>query len=91
MVAKLGYKIAGIDGPKAKPSEFSSKDDCLRAMNSICKLISRARSKEYGIEIVNMVSRGLFMILSFHLIYFCNQGNNPSTPCDESQVQETLT
>ena len=53
--AELAYKISGLDGPKTLPSALSSDDDFLHAMSCICGLISRARTKEYGIEIVNIV------------------------------------
>ena len=48
---KLGYKIMGIDGPRALPSFLGSENDFSLAMTCICALISRAQSKEYGIEI----------------------------------------
>jgi hypothetical protein len=58
VTAELGYKITGADGPKTLPSAFASENDFLLAMTRICGLISRARTKEYGIEIINLVSCG---------------------------------
>jgi hypothetical protein len=56
--AELGYKITGANGPKTLPSSFASKHDFLLAMTRICGLISCAHMKEYGIEIINLVSSG---------------------------------
>lgn len=53
--AELGYRISGAEGPKALPSSFDNEDDHVKAMDRICKIISRSRTKEYGIEIVNLV------------------------------------
>jgi hypothetical protein len=53
--AELGYKISGLDGLKVLPSALSSGDDFTHAMTRICDLISRARTKEYGIEVINLV------------------------------------
>jgi hypothetical protein len=55
LVAELGYRISGAEGPRTLPSSFNGEDDHLRAMERISKLISRSRSKDYGIEIINLV------------------------------------
>lgn len=54
-VADLGYRISGAEGPKKLPSSFNSEGDHLKAMEHISKLVSCSRSKEYGIEIINLV------------------------------------
>lgn len=58
VTAELGYKITGADSPKTQPSPFASKNDFLLAMTHICGLISHAHTKEYSIEIINLVSCG---------------------------------
>ena len=58
VTAELGYKITGADGPKTLPSAFASKNDFSLVMTWICGLISFACMKEYGIEIINLVSCG---------------------------------
>lgn len=58
LVAELGYRVTGAEGPKTLPSSFSSDADHLQAMKRISGLISRSRSKVYGIEIVNLVRCG---------------------------------
>ena len=61
--AELGYKITGFDGPKSLPSAFSSETDFALVIECICLLILHVPTKEYGIEIINLVSHGFFMIL----------------------------
>ncbi|PPR00339.1 hypothetical protein CVT24_004360 [Panaeolus cyanescens] len=52
--AQLGYRIRGSEGPKTIPASLNSATDFSQAMERICGFISRARSKEYGIEVVNI-------------------------------------
>lgn len=54
--AELGYKITGLSGLKASPSALACEEDFANAMARIGGMISRARTKEYGIKIVNLVS-----------------------------------
>ena len=60
--AKLGYRIWGQDGPRTLPTALDSPDDFENAMARISSLIQRARSKTYGIEVVNMVRGHLFYV-----------------------------
>ena len=53
--AELGYRIAGHEGPRTLPTSLMSQEDFGRAMERISALIQRARTKEYGIEVVNLV------------------------------------
>ncbi|KAF4568380.1 hypothetical protein EYR40_010217 [Pleurotus pulmonarius] len=54
MTAALGYHIAGVDGPKKLLMSLGSEDDFSKALEWIIPYISRAHSKEYGIEVVNL-------------------------------------
>ena len=83
--AELGYKITGLDRRKVLPASLSSRDDFLGAMDRICGLISRARTKEYGIEIINLVSpQCRYYFLS--LIPYVQETCPGSTSCDTGQV-----
>ena len=59
LVAELGYRISGSEGPKTLPSALSSEDNLLQAMARISNLILHAQTKKYGIEIVNLVNDSL--------------------------------
>jgi hypothetical protein len=87
--AELGYRVSGAEGPKTLPSSFDSEDDHLKAMDRICKLISRSRTKEYGIEIVNLVRCCCQSSYAFILIVLLETG--PQTGHDTYQVQEACT
>jgi hypothetical protein len=62
--AELGYWVSGVEGPKFLPSALSSEDDFLHAMTRICTLTLQVWTKEYGIEISNLVSDILSSSLS---------------------------
>ena len=53
--SELGYWISGLEGPRTLPSVLSTVENFGIAMNRIIDLISRAKSKAYGIEVVNLV------------------------------------
>ena len=53
--AELGYRIAAHEGPRTLPSSLASENDFRRAMERISALIQRARTREYGIEVVDLV------------------------------------
>jgi hypothetical protein len=84
--AELGYRVSGAEGPKTLPSSFDSEDDHSKAMDRICKFISRSRTKEYGIEIVNLVRR--FASFPMHFILIVCLETGPQTCHDTHQVQK---
>ena len=53
--AELGYCISGLEGPRTLPTALASKDDFARAMERISIVVQRARTKDYGIEVINLV------------------------------------
>lgn len=55
--AELGYRISGLEGGRILPKALDSAEHFVNAMSRICGMIQRARTKEYGIEVINMVSR----------------------------------
>jgi hypothetical protein len=55
LVAKLGFCVSGVEGPRTKPSSFDNEADHLKAMVHISKVVLCSRSKEYGIEIIALV------------------------------------
>jgi hypothetical protein len=53
--AELGYRISGLEGPRTLPTTLASQDDFARAMECISVVIQRVRTKDYGIEVINLV------------------------------------
>lgn len=85
--ANLGYKISGHDGPRVRPSELSKEEDFIGAMSRICGLLSRARLKEYGIEIIDLVCGLHSSCLCFnaHKTILQNASKPCTAPCAKSK------
>lgn len=86
--AKLGYRISGLDGPKMLPSAFSSDNDFLQAMTHICSLISCVWTKEYGIEIVNIVCYNPFYFALSHHFHVIFPETDSHAHCNIFQVKK---
>jgi hypothetical protein len=54
--AELGYRVSGHERGRTLPKPLNSANEFASAMSRIRGMIQRARTKEYGIEVVNMVS-----------------------------------
>jgi len=65
---ELGYRVWGQDGPRTLPTSLASADNFKNAMQRISVLIQQARTKEYGIEVVNLVCEDFFL----HVNYLIN-------------------
>ena len=91
--AELGYRVSGSDRPKALPSSFDSEADHSMAMDRICKLISRSRTKEFGIEVVNLVRH---CCQSSYALYIDSASRNlppnlpPNLPSPGSVPEKTM-
>ena len=53
--AELGYHILGLECPRTLPTSLASQDDFARAMERISIVVQCARTKDYGIEVINLV------------------------------------
>ena len=51
--AELGHRMRGLEGPLTLSTTIASQDDFTMAMQLI--VIQRARTKDYGIEVINLV------------------------------------
>lgn len=54
--AQLGYRVIGLEGPRTPCGELATSEHFDRALCCIIERLSRARSKVYGIKVVDLVS-----------------------------------